>query len=167
MTTFGFIRPYIGLLLCFVASFTYCLLIVPESCQTKTQQENRASPLFNIQSLNRVLKVFTSQRSSSKRRNLFLLIAINSSFFSLSINVNNLLMLYFIKSPICLSTTALGGFFAFKFASEGLGGVVGVVVLKKFLKEENIYRAGFVSLSLSHFLISYVYDDKVIYLGRY
>lgn len=76
-------------------------------------------------------------------------------------------MLYFIKSPICLSTTELGGFFAFKFVCEGLGGVVGVVILKKFLNEDNVYRAGFVSLSLSHFLISYVYDSKTIYFGMY
>lgn len=76
-------------------------------------------------------------------------------------------MLYLIKSPICLTTTGLGGYFAFKFACEGLGGVVGVIVLKKRLSEENIFRIGFVSLSLSHLFTAYVYSQNMAFIGTY
>ncbi|KAK3754244.1 hypothetical protein QZH41_020149, partial [Actinostola sp. cb2023] len=163
MSAFGFIRPYVGILLCFLASFFYCLLVVPESLELPNQPGTLTS-LFNIQSLKRVFTVFTTPRPSTKRRNLIILVLIDSLFYCISVGANGVLILYLLRSPVCLSSTGLGAFFAFKFVTEGLGGIVGVVVLRKFLREENVYRVGFVSLGLGFLCLALVQNQYMAFL---
>ncbi|KXJ14646.1 proton-coupled folate transporter [Exaiptasia diaphana] len=162
MSSFGFILPYVGMSFCFISSFTYCLLVVPESRQTSSKQD---TSLFNVHSLKRVINVFTSPRPSHQKRNLIILIAIDSLFFSLTKGgVMNIVVLYLIKSPLCFSSTGLGAFFGFKFASEGLVGIAGVIVLRKVLCEENVFRAGFVSTGLAFFWLAYVQTQNMVFL---
>lgn len=78
-------------------------------------------------------------------------------------NVN---ILYLMRSPISLSPTLLGAYTALRFLMEGLGGFIGIVVLKKYLREENAIRVGFLSLGLSMLWLGFVDNKEQAFTGK-
>jgi hypothetical protein len=92
---------------------------------------------------------------------------LNTIYFMVSMGTKGVTILYLMRSPISLSPTLLGAFAAFRFLMEGVGGIAGIVVLKKYLREENVIRVGFLSLGLSMFWLGFVHTKEQVFTGRY
>ncbi|XP_031551725.1 proton-coupled folate transporter-like [Actinia tenebrosa] len=156
MSRFGFLSPCLIILVLSLAAFSYSLYSVPESLP----RTDHSHSLFTTGSFTRLIQVFTNSRPSSQRWNLLVLVLLNTIYFIVAMGTRSVNILYLMRSPISLSPTLLGAYTALRFLMEGLGGIIGVVVLKKYLKEENVIRVGFLSLGLSMTWLGFVANKE-------
>lgn len=163
ITMLGFIPPYWFILACQFTAAMYVIFLVPES-KPKTKKDRVR--FFSLRSLKVIWSVYRDPRHGY-RRSLFLLL-IGDGIVSLStMGLSGVILLYVLRSPLCWSPNVLGAFMAFRFLTQGLGGVVGIGLLKRCCSDQNITRIGLTSLIISLVLFAFANKTPIVFLGKY
>jgi len=160
---FGFIPPYWFILACEVVAALYVIIFVPES-KPRTTQTPRVR-FFSLRSLKIIWSVYRDPRDGYRRSLVMLLIG--DGIVSLStIGLSGVILLYVLRTPLCWSPTILGGFMAFRFLTQGVGGILGIGLLKRWLSEVNLTRIGLSSLLVSLVVFAFANKSWVVFLGK-
>ncbi|XP_031555678.1 proton-coupled folate transporter-like isoform X2 [Actinia tenebrosa] len=160
ITRFGFIPPYWFILACQFSAAMYVIFIVPES-KPKTRKDR--IPFFSLRSLKVIWSVYRDPRHGYRRSLVLLLIG--DGIVSLStMGLSGVILLYVLRTPLCWSANVLGGFMAFRFLTQGLGGVIGIGLLKRCCSDQNIARIGLTSVIVSLVLFAFANKTSMVFL---
>lgn len=162
---FGFIPPYWFIFACEVTSAVYVLFFVPESVTKPTEKEHR-NRFFSLKSFKTIWRVYRDPRDGY-RKSLVLLLIGDGIVSLATMGLSGVILLFVLRSPLCWSATVLGVFMAFRFLTQGIGGIVGIGVCKKLgLGDINITRIGLLSLIASLILFAFSDESWMIFLGK-
>ena len=160
---YGFIAPYWFIFACQAISFVYVVFLLPES--RKATQEKIS--FWSCYSFRKVFCIFKRNKARpSAQRNLLMLNLSSGVMTMTTMGVTGVSMLFILRSPLCLSATMVGYFMAYRFALQGIGSVVTVAFVGRFVSQINTVRLGL----LSHIaaLVFFGFSDRLwmIFLGR-
>lgn len=94
------------------------------------------------------------------------MLLISDGIISLGVlGISGVVALFVLRSPLCWGPTTLGAFMAFRFFMQGVGGIVGIGLLKRFMKDINVTRVGMVTQCAS--LVFFAFSDRtwMVFLG--
>ena len=157
----GFIPPYWFIFACHMAAVLYVIFLVPESTHTTEKKKMR---LVSFDSFKAIWNVYKRPRNGG-RKNLVMLL-ISDGIISLGVmGISGVVALFVLRSPLCWGPTTLGAFMAFRFFMQGFGGIVGIGLLKRFMKDINVTRVGMVTQCAS--LAFFAFSDRtwMVFLG--
>jgi PCFT/HCP family folate transporter-like MFS transporter 1/3 len=80
--------------------------------------------------------------------------------------LSGVILLFVLRTPLCWSPNVLGAFMAFRFLTQGLGGVIGIGILKRCCSDANIARIGLTSLIASLIVFAFANKTPMVFLGR-
>ncbi|XP_048585633.1 proton-coupled folate transporter-like isoform X2 [Nematostella vectensis] len=120
LRTYGFIEPYWFIFACFTLATFYVVVLLPESTP-KTKRE--PCRLLSCDSFKVIWSVYADPRNGY-RRSLFLLLIGDGLVSLATMGLSGVISLFVLRSPLCWSPTYFGGFMAFRFLTQGIGGIV-------------------------------------------
>lgn len=161
---FGFIPPYWFILACEIVSALYVIFLVPESV-TKPKEKEHRTRFFSLTSFKKIWKVYRDPRDGY-RRSLFLLLIGDGIVSLATMGLSGVILLFVLRSPLCWSPTVLGAFMAFRFLTQGIGGIVGIGLFKRCFTDSNLTRIGLTSLIISLVLFAFANKTWMVFLGK-
>ncbi|XP_020614310.1 proton-coupled folate transporter-like [Orbicella faveolata] len=129
--TFGFIAPTWLILACHVASALWVIFLVPENPVRAINVKNK---FFDCRSLKTLVDVFRKKREGG-RKSLLLLVFTGAIITLTTQGLGGVTALFVMRSPLCFSPKLVGYFLAYRMFIAGLGGAIGVKLLRKFFSE--------------------------------
>lgn len=160
---FGFIPPYWFIVSCELVSVLYLIFLVPESI-TRPKKEHRVR-FFSLASPKIIWRVYRDPRDGY-RRSLVLLLIGDGIVSLATMGLSGVILLFVLRSPLCWSPPVLGAFMAFRFLTQGIGGIVGIGLLKKCLSDTNMARVGLSSLVVSLVVFAFANKTWMVFLGK-
>lgn len=160
----GFITPYWFILACLLFSVLYTVFVLPESRPASEVTEK--TKFGSFQSIKRIWAVYKTPREGG-RLNLLLLTL--SSAFSLIANqgTSGVITLFVLHTPLCFSPEFVGYITALRSLTVGIGAILGIKLLGKWLTELTISRIGIVS-SIGNLAITGLSKTTLlVFLGAY
>ncbi|XP_048585472.1 proton-coupled folate transporter isoform X2 [Nematostella vectensis] len=158
---YSFIIPYWFILSCLSLSCILVIAIVPESRPPDVIQNKTA--FCSCRSLQNVYKVYMTPREGG-RRNLFLL-TLSSGVTNLILQgVAGVIVLFVLHTPLCFSPKLVGYLSALRYLSIGVGAVLGIKVLGRWLSVINISRVGMLSTMASYILFGFSTKIFIVFL---
>ena len=138
----GFLPPYWFIFSCLLASVAYVVFFVPES--KPVTERTSVRQLCSLTAVKRVWHIYKNPRNGA-RRNLVIFTLSSGIVVLTSLGVGGVIVLFLLHSPLCFSPEKVGYFSAFRFASLGIGAVLGIKILARWMTEVNIARVGIIS----------------------
>lgn len=158
----GFIPPYWFIFACHVASALCVIFLVPES---KPKAEKKKMRFFSLDSFKAIWSVYRKPRNGG-RKNLIMLL-ISDGIINLGVmGISGVVALFVLRTPLCWGPGTLGAFMAFRFFLQGLGGILGIGLLKRFMSDINVTRVGMLTQCAS--LVFFAFADRtwMVFLGE-
>lgn len=150
----GFIPPYWFIFACHVASALCVIFLVPES---KPKAEKKKMRFFSFDSFKAIWSVYRKPRNGG-RKNLIMLL-ISDGIINLGVmGISGVVALFVLRTPLCWGPGTLGAFMAFRFFLQGLGGILGIGLLKRFMSDINVTRVGMLTQCAS--LVFFAFADR-------
>ncbi len=84
----------------------------------------------------------------------------------LTMGVSQVMTLYVLNSPFCWPSIEIGYFLGARFLFLGVGAVVGIKVLGKFLAEHTIAFIGIFSYAGFYSMVAFAKEKWMLYLGK-
>ncbi|XP_078357701.1 proton-coupled folate transporter-like [Oculina patagonica] len=130
--TFGYIAPTWLILACNIAAALTIIFLVPESHEPVTNVDNK---FFDLKSLKTLVNVFKKKREAGSRKKLLLLVCAGAVITLTTMGLGGVTALFVMRSPLCFSPKLLGYFLAYRMFISGVGGPIGVKLLRKCFSE--------------------------------
>lgn len=128
---FGFIAPTWLILACHVASALWVIFLVPENPERAINVKNK---FFDFKNLKTLVDVFRKKREGG-RKSLLLLVFTGAIITLTTQGLGGVTALFVMRSPLCFSPKLVGYFLAYRMFISGLGGAIGVKLLRRFFSE--------------------------------
>ena len=161
----GFVAPYWFIFICLLASVLYVIFFVPES-RPSSDKQNLIRKLFSLKSVKRVWYVYKFPRNGA-RRNLIIFTLATGVVVLTTLGISGVVVLFLLHSPLCFSAEKVGYFSALRYFSQGLGAVLGIKLLGRWLNEVNIARVGMLSLASALIVFGFSKVEWLVFLCKY
>ena len=130
--TFGFIAPTWLILACHIASALCVIFLVPENPERVTDEKIK---FFDLKNLKTLANVFKKKREGGSRKSLLLLVFTGAVITLTTQGLGGVTALFVMTSPLCFNPRLVGYFLAYRMFISGVGGAVGVKLLRRFFSE--------------------------------
>ena len=160
---FGFIAPTWFALACFTASGLYAIFLVPENQDRAKHVKTR---FFDLKGLKALVDVFRKQRECG-RKSLLLLVIAGAVLTLTTMGLGGITALFVMRSPLCFGPTLVGYFLAYRMFFSGLGGAIGVKLLRRFFSEMTTSGISIVSQVGEMVLIAFSTRTWLVFIGEY
>jgi len=161
--TFGFIAPTWLILACHVASALWVIFLVPENPERAINVKNK---FFDCRSLKTLVDVFRKKREGG-RKSLLLLVFTGAIITLTTQGLGGVTALFVMRSPLCFSPKLVGYFLAYRMFIAGLGGAIGVKLLRKFFSEMVTSGISMVCQMGEMVLLAFATRTWLVFLGGY
>ena len=160
---FGFIAPTWLILACHVASALWVIFLVPENPKRAINVKNR---FFDCRNLKTLVDVFRKKREGG-RKSLLLLVITGAIITLTTQGLGGVTALFVMRSPLCFSPKLVGYFLAYRMFISGLGGAVGVKLLRRFFSEMMTSGISIACQMGEMVLLAFAARTWLVFLGRY
>ena len=161
--TFGFIAPTWLILACHIASVLSAFLLVPEPHERVTNVDNK---FFDLKSLKALVNVFRKKRERG-RKNLLLLVCAGAVVTLTTLGLGGVTALFVMRSPLCFGPKLVGYFLAYRMFVSGVGGPIGVKVLRKFFSEMVTSGISILSQIGEMLILAFATRTWLVFVGEY
>ena len=160
---FGFIAPTWLILACHVASALWVIFLVPENPERAINVKNK---FFDFKNLKTLVDVFRKKREGG-RKSLLLLVFTGAIITLTTQGLGGVTALFVMRSPLCFSPKLVGYFLAYRMFISGLGGAIGVKLLRRFFSEMVTSGISIVCQMGEMVLLAFATRTWLVFLGRY
>ena len=161
--TYGFIAPTWLILACHVASALWVIFLVPENPERVINVQNK---FFDCKNLKTLVNVFRKKREGG-RKSLLLLVFTGADINLTTQGLGGVTALFVMRSPLCFSPKLVGYFMAYRMFVSGLGGAVGVKLLRRFFSEMVTSGIAIVCQMGEMVLLAFATRTWLVFLGKY
>ncbi|XP_078357699.1 proton-coupled folate transporter-like isoform X1 [Oculina patagonica] len=130
--TFGYIAPTWLILACHIAAALSVIFLVPENPERVTNEKHK---FFDLKNLKTLVNVFRKKREGGTRKGLLLFVFTGAIITLTAQGLGGVTGLFVMRSPLCFSPKLVGYFLAYRMFITGVGGAIGVKLLRKFFSE--------------------------------
>ena len=161
--TYGFIAPTWLILACHVASALWVIFLVPDYPERVINVQNK---FFDCKNLKTLVNVFRKKREGG-RKSLLLLVFTGAVINLTTQGLGGVTALFVMRSPLCFSPQLVGYFMAYRMFVSGLGGAVGVKLLRRFFSEMVTSGIAIVCQMGEMVLLAFATRTWLVFLGKY
>lgn len=161
--TFGFIAPTWLILACHVASALWVIFLVPENPERVINVKNK---FFDLKNLKTLVNVFRKKREGG-RKSLLLLVFTGAVITLTTQGLGGVTALFVMRSPLCFSPKLVGYFLAYRMFISGLGGAIGVKLLRKFFSEMVTSGISIVCQMGEMLVLAFATSTWLVFVGGY
>jgi len=161
--SYGFIAPTWLILACHVASALWVIFLVPENPERAINVKNK---FFDCKNLKTLVDVFKKKREGG-RKSLLLLVFTGAIITLTTQGLGGVTALFVMRSPLCFSPKLVGYFLAYRMFIAGLGGAIGVKLLRKFFSEMVTSGISMVCQMGEMVLLAFATRTWLVFLGGY
>ena len=159
---FGFIPPTWLIFACLIASILSVIFLVPESRERVTNVDSR---FFDPNSLKALVNVFRKKREGG-RRNLLLLVSAGAVITLTTMGLGGVTALFVMRSPLCFNPKLVGYFLAYRMFVSGVGGPIGVKLLRKCFSEMVTSAISIVSQIGEMAMLAFATSTWLVFTGK-
>ena len=160
---FGFIAPTWLVLACLMAAVLCVIFLVPEPHERVTNKDNK---FFDLKSLKALVNTLRKKREGG-RKSLLLLLCASAVVTLTPSGLAGVPALFIMRSPLCFGPKLVGYFLAYRMFVSGVGGPVGVKILRKFFSEMTTSAISIVSQIGEMVLLAFATRTWLVYTGEY
>ena len=161
---FGYIAPTWLILACHIASALSVIFLVPENHERATNERHK---FFNLKNLKTLLNVFKKKRESGSRKTLLLLVFTGAVITLTTQGLGGVTALFVMRSPLCFSPKLVGYFLAYRMFISGVGGAIGVKLLRKCFNEMVTSGISIVCQIAEMVLLAFATRTWLIFVGKW